>query len=78
MHSDVVTSLQQDWEANAQKYLGKREHYSDFLKFFQLEMEKNGWQHVLSDYLFEEDARSDDLMGRLFAGKWCPLAEHGP
>lgn len=50
------------------KYLGRENYYHSYLVFFQGEMEKKGWEAVLKEYLFSGDERSDDLLGRLYAG----------
>jgi len=55
---------------NFKKYLGKEKYYRDFLVFWQNEMEKKGWENVLNEYVFAGDERADDLLGRLYAGKW--------
>jgi hypothetical protein len=54
------------------KYLGNEKYYHDFLLFFQQELEKKGWQDVLKEYLFAGNARADDFLGRLFAGRVYP------
>jgi hypothetical protein len=57
--------------------LGKEEHYGDFLRFFQSEMEEHGWQRVLNTHLFASTDMSNDLFGRLFAGLLHPLIHLG-
>lgn len=64
----IVDELRKGWAPDS-PYLGKGKHYPDFLKFFQDEMEKKGWQDVVKEYVFNGDPRSDDLFGRLFSGK---------
>lgn len=49
-------------------YLGNEEYYSDFLEFFQTQMEKTSWQQVLNEYVFKGDERANDMLQRLFAG----------
>lgn len=58
---------------NFKKYLGNPKHYKDFLVFFQKEMETKGWENVVNEYLFAGDERADDLLGRMYAGKFCSL-----
>ncbi|KAI1819633.1 HypA protein [Xylaria intraflava] len=53
----------------AKKKLGNEAYYPDFLVFFQNEIDKKGWQAVLSEYLFKGDERSDDLLFRMFGGE---------
>jgi Questin oxidase-like len=57
--------------------LGREEHYGEFLRFFQSEMEKYGWQRVVNTYLFASTSISNDLFGRLFAGLLHPLIHLG-
>jgi hypothetical protein len=46
------------------------------LRYFQDEMEQRGWQAVVAEHLFAEDnVRSRDLLGRLFAGLLHPLIQ---
>lgn len=73
-HQDVITTLFQTWE-HASAYLGKEEHYPDFLAFFQREIDAKGWQAVLSEYLFQGTASADDLLVRLYAGLLHPLLQ---
>ncbi|KAH7318698.1 HypA protein [Stachybotrys elegans] len=70
----VVRELRQDW-ANASKYLSKGQYYSDFLRFFQLEIQDKGWQEVLAEYVFKGDASSHDMMARLYAGFLHPMIQ---
>ncbi|RYP59711.1 hypothetical protein DL770_010150 [Monosporascus sp. CRB-9-2] len=65
-----------DW-AEVKQYLGKPEHYADFLAFFKGEIERLGsWEAVLREYLFKPgDERSDDLLVRMFAGLVHPLIQ---
>jgi len=75
VESSIVSQLN-DPEA-FKACLGKEEHYSDFLFFFQSEMEKHGWQRVLNTRLFANTSMSNDLFGRLFAGLLHPLIHLG-
>lgn len=51
--------------------------YTDWLHFFQHEIEHHGsWQKVLAEYMFkEDDARSEDMQVRMFAGFVHPLIQ---
>lgn len=51
------------------KYLGKENHYHDFLLFWQNEIEEKGWEIVLNEYVFAGDERADDMLTRMYAGK---------
>lgn len=64
---DRVPEELRDW-AHAEQYLGNEKYYPDFLVFFQREMERHGWEHVVNEYLFKRDAKAEDLLVRLFGG----------
>lgn len=70
---DVIEDLQhgQDWT----DHLGKGRNYAAFLRFFQREIERVGWQNVLSEYVFNDDARARDMQSRLFGGLLHPLIQ---
>ncbi|KAI0201136.1 HypA protein [Astrocystis sublimbata] len=73
VHPDQVAELK-DFSKAKQK-LGKEEFYTDFLVFFQSEIDKKGWKDVLDDYLFNGDERSEDLLLRMFEGFMHPLIQ---
>ena len=50
------------------KYLGKGEHYSNFLVFFQREIEGKGVEGVLKEYLFSGEEVAERLLVMLFGG----------
>lgn len=61
-----------DWD-KAKQRLGKEQYYTDWLVFFEHEIERlGGWQKTLSEYMFKEDERSQDMMIRMYAGKKPP------
>ncbi|WYZ38873.1 hypothetical protein EsH8_III_000787 [Colletotrichum jinshuiense] len=72
-HNDIADDLK-DWE-KAKKYLGKEKHYSDFLLFYQREIERLGWEKVLNEYLFKGDERAEDMFQRMFAGFLHPIIQ---
>lgn len=67
---EAVGNLERDWTvpADVSKYLGKGKHYADFLRYFQVQMDKTSWRDVVKEHLFKDDERSNDMMARLFAG----------
>lgn len=74
--SSIVDELQADFAAHAPRYLGKGKHYADFLRFFQLEIERKSWQDVLTEYVFREnDPVAHDMLGRLYAGFLHPIIQ---
>ncbi|KAG5918316.1 hypothetical protein E4U42_006890 [Claviceps africana] len=71
----VVQELQHDWSANAPKYLGLAKHYSDFLRFFQLEIDNKGWEAVVGEFICQDTSKSRDIVQRLFAGIAHPMIQ---
>lgn len=72
-HNHVVEDLQ-TW-SHASRYLGKGQYYPDFLAFFQREIERKGWEAVVSEYLFSGTEAAEDLLVRLYAGVLHPLIQ---
>ncbi|KAF4464071.1 hypothetical protein FALBO_9102 [Fusarium albosuccineum] len=70
---DIVEKLEHgsDWSP----YLGLGRNYPTFLRFFQDEIERIGWQEVLNEYLFKTDERGLDMQSRLFGGLLHPLIQ---
>lgn len=73
VHQQVVQDLQ-TWD-HASAYLGKEQHYPDFLAFFQREIEAKGWEAVLGEYVLAGTDSADDLLVRLYAGFLHPLIQ---
>lgn len=65
-HDRVIEDLEH-WD-HARQYLGQEKYYPDFLRYFQKEMDKKGWEAVLNEHVFKGDEAADDILGRLFAG----------
>lgn len=70
LQSEIVVDLSD--ESQWHKYLGANEHWSDFLTFFQKEMEEIGMPAMLNKRLFAGTEASDDLLTRCFSGE-CTL-----
>ncbi|RDA89992.1 hypothetical protein CP533_2681 [Ophiocordyceps camponoti-saundersi (nom. inval.)] len=71
----IADSLSRDWEKEAPKFLGKEAHYADFLLYFQREIERRGWQAVVTQHLLGDSPSCLDFLGRLFAGFYHPLIQ---
>jgi hypothetical protein len=72
VENDVVHSIVE--KGNFKDYLGKEEHYSSFLAYFQQEIDAKGVPSVLQEHLFTEDEHADDMLTRMFAGEFFPAA----
>ncbi|GAP87573.1 putative protein [Rosellinia necatrix] len=70
----VAIAELQDFE-KAKAKLGKEKYYTDFLAFFQAEIDAKGWEGALLEHLFKGDARSEDLLVRMFAGVIHPIIQ---
>ncbi|KAH8664157.1 HypA protein [Xylariales sp. PMI_506] len=72
-HQGLADELR-DWE-RAKSRLGKEQYYTDWLQFFQREIERLGWREALAEYLFKGDERSEDLFARMFFSFVHPLIQ---
>ncbi|KAI5839496.1 hypothetical protein DFP73DRAFT_598482 [Morchella snyderi] len=75
LHSEIVVDLSD--ESQWHKYLGDKDRWSDFVTFFQKEMEDIGMPAMLNKRLFAGTEASDDLLGRCFSGLYHPLIRIG-
>ena len=57
-------------KAKFREALGKEKNYPNFLEFFQREIEKKGVEKVLREYLLAEDDNAENMLARLFGGKF--------
>ncbi|KAI0536716.1 HypA protein [Xylaria digitata] len=73
VHADQIEELK-DFD-KAKKKLGKEEYYTDFLVFYQNEIDAKGWQAVLYEHVFKGDERSDDMLTRMFTGILHPIIQ---
>lgn len=64
--ADVVKAMHD--KAKFQEYLYKEKHYSNYLVFFQEEIDAKGVGDVLNEYLFKGDERAESMLSRLFGG----------
>ncbi|CAF9922569.1 hypothetical protein IMSHALPRED_005705 [Imshaugia aleurites] len=58
-------------------YLGNQRYYHDYLKHFQSEIDKKGYENVINEYCLQGDERADDMLVRLHAGFLHPLIHLG-
>ena len=52
--------------------LHKGNFYPDYMTFIAREIEKQGYENVVNEYLFREDERANIMFNRLYAGKLWP------
>ncbi|KAI5292019.1 hypothetical protein KEM55_008149, partial [Ascosphaera atra] len=58
-------------------HLGDRSKYSQYLAYFQTEIDARGVESVLQEYIFAQDELADDMLCRLFAGFVHPFIHLG-
>lgn len=75
IHHELARNDGEEEEEGNQKPVAEHEltthdrYYTNFLLFFQNEIDNKGWQAVLREYLFQGDARSEDMLIRMFGGE---------
>lgn len=52
-----------------QKFLGNEKYYNDYLKLFQREIGRKGWEAVINEYVFAGNDRAEAMLARMFAGE---------
>ncbi|VUC34976.1 unnamed protein product [Clonostachys rosea] len=73
--TQVVEELEDDYTNAAPKYFSRGTQYSSFLEFFEREIEKKGWQDVISQYVFADSDVSRQLFSRLYSGFLHPMIQ---
>ena len=59
------------------KYLSQTDQYSNYLAFFEREIEKKGWREVLQEYCFSGTRNADQLLALLYEGAYHPIIHLG-
>lgn len=55
--------------ASFKKHLADPDQYSNYLHFFQREMQKEGYEKTLIRYCFDDNAEANEVFGRMFLGE---------
>jgi hypothetical protein len=69
LNQGVLADLRRDWTANAPKYLGDAKYYTDFLRYFQEQVDARGWKNALVEYLFSGKESTHDMYRRSWGSK---------
>lgn len=69
---EVVEKLNET--GDFKEYLGKGKHYSNFLSFFQRQIDEKGVDAVLNEYVFAGNAQAENMLCRVWGG----ASYHGP
>ncbi|KAL9611863.1 MAG: hypothetical protein Q9167_003517 [Letrouitia subvulpina] len=75
LHGELVKDLHDPKVFIRNMY--RPEAYSDFLKFFTLEIQSKGYKKVVNEYVFADDERASTMFNRLFAGFLHPVIHLG-
>ncbi|KAM7212989.1 Protein of unknown function (DUF4243) domain containing protein [Rhypophila decipiens] len=59
------------------KHLGSGPQYTNYMIFFEREMDKKGWREVVNEYCFSRTRNADLLLARLFDGAFHPIIHLG-
>ncbi|CAG9999857.1 unnamed protein product [Clonostachys byssicola] len=73
--TQVVEELEANYANAAPKIFSRGTQYSSFLEFFEREIEKKGWQDVMSEYVFADSNVSRQLFSRLYSGFLHPMIQ---
>jgi len=52
------------------EFLGKEKYFHDYEAFFGKEIDAKGWQGVLQEQLFAGDEHAENMLIRMYAGKY--------
>jgi hypothetical protein len=66
VNEDLVNSLSD--RATFKSHLGLQPHYSDYLRFFQREIDAKGVKATLEEHLFAQDEHANRLFALIFNG----------
>lgn len=57
--------------------LGQLPQYTNYMVFFEREIQKKGWQQVVNERCFSRTRNADELLARLFEGAFHPIIHLG-
>lgn len=75
LDSRTVTEMSD--EGKFYKRLGQIDQYTNFLVFFEQQIEKKGWRAVINEYCFSRTRNADALLARLYDGAFHPIIHLG-
>ncbi|EKG11347.1 hypothetical protein MPH_11508 [Macrophomina phaseolina MS6] len=57
--------------------IGKINHYTNFLVFFEQQIDQNGWREVVNEYVFSRSRIAEALLPLMFDGAYHPIIHLG-
>ncbi|KAJ5906668.1 Oxidoreductase ptaJ [Penicillium subrubescens] len=75
VNAEVVDKLNET--GDFKEYLGKGKNYSNFLSFFQRQIDEKGVDAVLNEYVFAGNEQAENMLCRVWGGLIHPLIHLG-
>ncbi|KAL8849575.1 MAG: hypothetical protein Q9221_005449 [Calogaya cf. arnoldii] len=75
LHHDLLRDLHDP--ATFLKHLGQEKYYRDYLVFFQDEIDQDGHEEVIKNYMLKGDERANAVLVRMYAGFLHPIIHLG-
>lgn len=72
---DVIREL--GTEDGFYRHLANGPDYTNYLVFFEREIERKGWREVIQEYCFGRTRNADTLLARMFEGAFHPIIHLG-
>lgn len=72
---EVITKLGTD--EGFFELLGQLPQYTNYMVFFEREIEKKGWQAVVNEQCFSRTRNADEMLARMFEGAFHPIIHLG-
>lgn len=76
---DLDTQTVKDFSDNGKLYeqIGQIKQYTNFLVFFEQQIEEKGWRAVINEYCFSRSRVADAMLAGLYEGAYHPIIHLG-
>lgn len=75
LDESVIRELESD--DGFYRHLGQLSDYTNYMVFFEREIERKGWKEVVNEYCFGRTRNADVLLARMFDGAFHPIIHLG-
>ncbi|KAK7697817.1 hypothetical protein SLS64_013149 [Diaporthe eres] len=75
LDENVIRELESD--DGFYRHLGQLPDYTNYMVFFEREIERKGWKEVIQEYCFARTRNADVLLARMFDGAFHPIIHLG-
>lgn len=72
---DVIAAMADD--SKFLEYLNKGDQYTNFLVFFERQIEQKGWKEVIQQYVFSRTPVAEAVLSELYEGAYHPVIHFG-